>query len=88
MHLPAMNMHRLDAPASIAAPMLKARHPMAIARGRPKRSDNAPAYKDATVTARNDARKSRWQVTKVASKDGMVVTGPITPVSKLLWSLL
>jgi hypothetical protein len=93
MHLPAINMPRLDAPASIAAPMLKARHPIAIARGRPKRSDKAPANNDANVAARSRQDTSMpWRadgrLPKVNSKDGMVVTGPITPVSRLFQPLL
>jgi hypothetical protein len=93
MHLPAMNIPKLDAPASRAAPMLKARHPMAIARGRPKRSDKAPANNDANVAARSKQDTTMpWRADgrfpKVDSKEGMVVTGPITPVSRLFQLLL
>jgi len=93
MHLPAMNMSRLDAPVSIAAPMLKVRHPIAMARGRPKRSDRAPANSDANVAARSRQETTMpWRadgrLPKVNPKDGMVVTGPITPVSRLSWPIL
>ena len=93
MHLPAMNMPKLDAPASMAAPMLKVRHPMAMARGRPNLSDNAPANRDDTVAARRREDttmpcRADDRLPKVSSKDGMVVTGPIIPVSRLFLQLL
>ncbi len=68
--------------------MAKSKAPMAMARGRPKLSDNAPANNDATVAESRIEEMTRpckegESAPKVAVKDGMTVTGPMAPLSRL-----
>jgi hypothetical protein len=83
-----MKMARFDAPASRAAPTANTRAPMATARGRPNLSDKAPAKREA-----KGAESKRDEMTNpcsaderapnVSMKEGIVVTGPMVPVSRL-----
>lgn len=88
MHLPAINMPRLAAPASIAAPMPKINAPMLIPLGRPRKSATRPAKnEDSAAGMRIADTTSPWIVEDSgpnwAENLLMTVTGPMMPVSIL-----
>lgn len=68
--------------------MAKTKAPIAMARERPRLSDNAPANNDATVADSMIEEITRpciegERAPKVRVKEGMTVTGPIAPLSRL-----
>ncbi|KAI9877729.1 MAG: hypothetical protein M1830_003005 [Pleopsidium flavum] len=78
----------LDALASRAAPIAKKTAPMATARVRPKLSDKAPEKSDVKVAGNSIDEttkpcKEDERTPKEFVKEGMVVTGPMVPVSRL-----
>ena len=89
-----MNMPRVTAAASIAAPSANNIAPIARERVRPRLSDTAPAKRETTVAGiRIDDTmmpcRDDESVPKEAVKDGMTMTGPIVEVSSLrdrIWS--
>ena len=83
-----MNIPRLTAAASIAAPMANSSAPIARERVRPKLSEIAPAKSDTSVA------EIRIEETTIPSKEdergpnvdlkaGIVMTGPMVEVSSL-----
>lgn len=87
-HLAATSIPMLNALASRAAPMAKTTAPRATARVLPKLSDKGPANSEAKVAgSRTDEMtmpcKVEESTPKFSVKDGIAVTGPMVPVSRL-----
>lgn len=89
MTLPVTNMVKFVAAASRAAPKAKTRDPMATARERPMVSESEPANNEPIVaeSIMIDTTIPCWpgeRCPKYSVNVGIVVTGPMTPVSRLL----
>ena len=87
-HLPAMNIPILNALASSAAPIAKKMAPIATARVLPKLSDKAPEKSDVKVAGNSIDEMTRpckegESTPKVSANEGIAVTGPMVPVSRL-----
>ena len=83
-----MNIPKVTAAASIAAPNANNNAPIARERVRPRLSDTAPAKMETTVAGiRIDDTMKPWRdderVPNEAVKEGMTMTGPIVEVSSL-----
>ena len=87
-HLPAINIPRLTAEASIAAPIANNSEPIARERVRPKLSEIAPAKRETRVAEIKSEEttipsKEEERGPNVDLKPGMVMTGPMVDVSSL-----
>jgi hypothetical protein len=85
---PAINIPRLEAPASRAAPRANPADPIPTARVRPIVSEREPAHREATVADRRTDETTIPPIVEVNSPNWsvnctMVITGPMTPVSNL-----
>ena len=83
-----MNIPRLTAAASIAAPRAKKSAPMARDRVRPKLSDTAPAKSETMVAGIKMLEtmipsSEEESLPKLAVNEGMTMTGPMVEVSRL-----
>lgn len=87
-HLPKMNIPRLTAPASNAAPTAYKKAPIEMALGRPRLSESDPATSDAGVAVKSTEetmkpRRDDETSPKPLLKVDIEVTGPMVPVSRL-----
>lgn len=87
-HLPVINIPRLTAAASTAAPIANNSEPSARERVRPKLSEIAPAKSETSVAEiriEETMKPSREEESgpKVDLKAGIVMTGPMVEVSSL-----
>jgi len=89
---PAINIPILEAPASTAAPKANPAEPIPTALVRPILSESVPESKDAMVAER---RTEETMIPRIVADNspkwpmnvGIVVTGPMTPVSNLEYSV-